>query len=111
MHFIFKPHFIFDSFLSQWKIICKQAKCNLKFVPKHKPCCQENLDIIQRFLDENEKILLLTGAGISTESGIPDYRSQDVGLYATSSRRPILYKVSIIVAFNFNNSLSLVNNL
>lgn len=31
----------------------------------------------------------MTGAGISTESGIPDYRSEGVGLYARSDRRPI----------------------
>jgi len=33
----------------------------------------------------------LTGAGISTESGIRDYRSEDVGLYAISDTRPIQY--------------------
>lgn len=32
------------------------------------------------------------GAGISTESGIPDYRSADVGLYATSKSRPVVYQ-------------------
>lgn len=31
----------------------------------------------------------MTGAGISTESGIPDYRSEGVGLYARTDRRPI----------------------
>ena len=33
-----------------------------------------------------------TGAGISTESGIPDYRSEGVGLYARSSNRPVQYQ-------------------
>jgi len=33
-----------------------------------------------------------TGAGISTESGIPDYRSADVGLYARSKNRPVIYQ-------------------
>ena len=32
-------------------------------------------------------------SGISTESGIPDYRSEDVGLYATSTKRPMQHKV------------------
>ncbi|XP_043289404.1 NAD-dependent protein deacylase Sirt4 isoform X2 [Venturia canescens] len=42
---------------------------------------------------KNRRIFVeLTGAGISTESGIPDYRSKDVGLYATSDKRPVLYK-------------------
>ncbi|XP_076643981.1 NAD-dependent protein deacylase Sirt4 isoform X2 [Halictus rubicundus] len=35
---------------------------------------------------------ILTGAGISTESGMPDYRSENVGLYARSNRKPVLYK-------------------
>lgn len=34
----------------------------------------------------------MTGAGISTESGIPDYRSEEVGLYARSKNRPIQYQ-------------------
>merc|ERR1719347_1999517 len=37
--------------------------------------------------------MVMTGAGISTESGIPDYRSEGVGLYATSEKRPIQHKV------------------
>lgn len=32
------------------------------------------------------------GAGISTESGIPDYRSAGVGLYATSKSRPVVFQ-------------------
>jgi len=31
----------------------------------------------------------LSGAGISTESGIPDYRSEGVGLYARTNHRPV----------------------
>lgn len=34
----------------------------------------------------------ISGAGISTESGIPDYRSEGVGLYARSTNRPIQYQ-------------------
>ncbi|THD24639.1 NAD-dependent protein deacetylase sirtuin-4 [Fasciola hepatica] len=36
--------------------------------------------------------LALTGAGMSTESGLPDYRSEGVGLYARTDRRPIDYQ-------------------
>eukprot|EP01137_Pigoraptor_chileana_P006078 Opistho-2@50026 len=33
----------------------------------------------------------MTGAGISTESGIPDYRSPGVGLYDRANHKPITY--------------------
>lgn len=36
--------------------------------------------------------MFYTGAGISTESGIPDYRSVGVGLYARSKNRPVIYQ-------------------
>ncbi len=35
---------------------------------------------LQRMVDENERIVFFGGAGVSTESGIPDFRSVD-GLY------------------------------
>jgi NAD-dependent deacetylase sirtuin 4 len=36
---------------------------------------------MRSFIDNAKKIAILTGAGISTESGIPDYRSPQ-GSYA-----------------------------
>lgn len=36
--------------------------------------------------------MFYSGAGISTESGIPDYRSAGVGLYARSKNRPVIYQ-------------------
>ncbi|CAK9800648.1 NAD-dependent protein deacylase Sirt4 [Anthophora quadrimaculata] len=47
-------------------LICRACSSNFTFVPNR--------------------------AGISTESGIPDYRSEGVGLYARSNHKPILYK-------------------
>ncbi len=35
----------------------------------------EQLDDILEFLEQSQRIVVLTGAGISTESGIPDFRS------------------------------------
>ena len=46
------------------------------------------LKIITAFIISTNR----TGAGISTESGIPDYRSEDVGLYARSNHRPIQHQ-------------------
>lgn len=36
---------------------------------------------LKRYIDESSKIVFLTGAGVSTHSGIPDYRSAN-GLYS-----------------------------
>lgn len=41
----------------------------------------------QRMIDESKKIVFFGGAGVSTESGIPDFRSQD-GLYSQQWKYP-----------------------
>ncbi|MDO4965389.1 MAG: NAD-dependent protein deacylase [Lachnospiraceae bacterium] len=38
------------------------------------------LETLQKYVDESKKIVFFGGAGVSTESGIPDFRSVD-GLY------------------------------
>jgi NAD-dependent deacetylase sirtuin 4 len=65
---------------------------NLPFVPKHSPAHDGDIQKVSNFVNSANKLLILTGAGISTESGIPDYRSEGVGLYARSSRRPVQYQ-------------------
>ena len=42
---------------------------------------------LQSIIDESEKIVFFGGAGVSTESGIPDFRSQD-GLYSMKYKYP-----------------------
>ena len=42
---------------------------------------------LQSIIDESEKIVFFGGAGVSTESGIPDFRSQD-GLYNMKYKYP-----------------------
>lgn len=42
---------------------------------------EDNIKEIVRLIKESEKTYALTGAGISTESGIPDYRSPGTGLW------------------------------
>lgn len=69
----------------------------LRFVPEYAPPAK---DVINKFLDilyGFKRFVVLTGAGISTESGIPDYRSEKVGQYARTSYRPVDY-------FDFMNS-------
>lgn len=62
------------------------------FIPKHEAPCPDALERLQDLVQASRRLLVMTGAGISTESGIPDYRSEDVGLYARSKNRPIQYK-------------------
>lgn len=41
----------------------------LKFVPKCSEVSEANIQLLRKFIDDSRKILVLTGAGISTESG------------------------------------------
>ena len=47
------------------------------------------IEEFQKLLDESEKIVFFTGAGISTESGIPDFRGPK-GVWKTS--QPIYFQ-------------------
>ncbi|XP_063470785.1 NAD-dependent protein lipoamidase sirtuin-4, mitochondrial isoform X2 [Symphalangus syndactylus] len=67
---------------------CSKASVEL-FVPASPPLDPEKVKELQRFITLSKRLLVMTGAGISTESGIPDYRSEKVGLYARTDRRPI----------------------
>ena len=41
---------------------------------------EENIKKLQEIVDQSDNIVFFGGAGVSTESGIPDFRSVD-GLY------------------------------
>lgn len=47
----------------------------------------EKLKIFQKILYSSKNVVFFGGAGVSTESGIPDFRSQD-GLYKTKYKFP-----------------------
>ncbi len=53
----------------------------------------EKIEKLQKIIDESKKIVFFGGAGVSTESGIPDFRSQD-GLYSQKWKMPPEYMVS-----------------
>ena len=63
-----------------------------EYVPKHKKATNYEIQVLQQFVNSVNKVLVLTGAGISTESGIPDYRSEGVGLYDRKGHKPIQYQ-------------------
>nr|XP_003703678.1 PREDICTED: NAD-dependent protein deacetylase Sirt4 [Megachile rotundata] len=73
-------------------LLSKSSLSDLTFVPKCETVKDSDILKLKEFIDSHNEICILTGAGVSTESGIPDYRSEGVGLYARSSRRPILYQ-------------------
>ena len=48
---------------------------------------QEEINILKKWVSESENIVFFGGAGVSTESGIPDFRSTD-GLYNMEYDQP-----------------------
>ena len=47
----------------------------------------EKIDELRKIVDESDNIVFFGGAGVSTESGIPDFRSVD-GLYNQKYKYP-----------------------
>ena len=43
---------------------------HIVYVPAYKPPEQQDFQKLRDFIDRHEKVLFLTGAGISTESGL-----------------------------------------
>ena len=66
--------------------LLQQVLSKLKFVPPSKDLGLKEVQELQKFVVGSKRLLVITGAGLSTESGIPDYRSEGVGLYARSDR-------------------------
>ena len=57
--------------------------------PAHSSATATDLDSLRRFFDRHERLFVLTGAGCSTDSGIPDYRDAD-GEWKRPSR-PVMF--------------------
>ena len=56
----------------------------------------EKLDLLRKWVEESSRIVFFGGAGVSTESGIPDFRSVD-GLY----RQKFEYTPETIISHSF----------
>uniref|UniRef100_F6TVS6 NAD-dependent protein lipoamidase sirtuin-4, mitochondrial n=2 Tax=Ciona intestinalis TaxID=7719 RepID=F6TVS6_CIOIN len=70
----------------------KQSEHLLKYRPSSLPPSDEDLERLRNFISKRRKLFVLSGAGLSTESGIPDYRSKDVGLYARTNHKPMQHQ-------------------
>ncbi|XP_068450672.1 NAD-dependent protein lipoamidase sirtuin-4, mitochondrial [Clinocottus analis] len=61
----------------------------VSFVPACSTTDTNSIELLQNFVSRASRLFVISGAGLSTESGIPDYRSEGVGLYARTDRRPM----------------------
>lgn len=52
---------------------------------KSEVTCVSKIELLKSWVSESNNIVAFTGAGVSTESGIKDFRSKD-GLYAEKWR-------------------------
>jgi len=85
-----------SSFCSFTQLVRNKSGANAnirsKFVPRHNEATNEDVEIVQKFIESRSRLFVLSGAGISTESGLPDYRSKKVGLYERSNHKPMLHQ-------------------
>ncbi|GMT04679.1 hypothetical protein PENTCL1PPCAC_26853 [Pristionchus entomophagus] len=63
-----------------------------RFVPSFARPSENEIRQFIRELGNADRLFVMTGAGISTESGIPDYRSAVVGQYARTNHRPVTHQ-------------------
>lgn len=84
-------------FTQLMRIRCKLpdfSAAKQQYVPKHQPVLEEDVKKLQEFLLDKPNIVVLTGAGISTESGNCVYTLRTI---KSSKYFPILLKVYPII--------------
>lgn len=56
-------------FLFQRAKLISSQRFNSQFIPKHDPVQEQDIRNLENFLSDKTQVLVLTGAGVSTESG------------------------------------------
>lgn len=51
------------------------SKIALNFVPKHLPVNRNDIELFKEFMNNTQNVAVITGAGISTESGMSCVKS------------------------------------
>ena len=63
---------------------------------------EQKIDALNEIIEESKHIVFLGGAGVSTESGIPDFRSKD-GLYNKKGSKFRKYKPEYLLSYDCLN--------
>ncbi|WP_022762351.1 Sir2 family NAD-dependent protein deacetylase [Butyrivibrio sp. AD3002] len=63
---------------------------------------EQKIDALNEMVDISEHIVFLGGADVSTESGIPDFRSKN-GLYHKKDKRFSMYKPEYLLSYDCLN--------
>ena len=58
---------------------------------------EQKVDLFRKIIGESSRIVFLGGAGVSTESGIPDFRSKD-GLYRKRDKKFSRYRPELLLS-------------
>lgn len=61
------------------------------YAPSTPPVTQRDIERLVRFFVEHRNVLVIAGAGCSTESGIPDYRGP-AGAYTNDGYKPMTHQ-------------------
>ncbi len=107
-------HRFFDAFFRHtnvnWDLIFKHQKKKTMTIPEfssakekekffHNLAEDQKIEALNEMIASSEHIVFLGGAGVSTESGIPDFRSKD-GLYHKKDKRFGAYRPEYLLSYD-----------